>query len=70
MDFKTVFTTLSQAEADMVRSRLESSGFDVCVVGENSCQLNMDGNICVQVDQSQIEDARALLETVDQEEPA
>jgi hypothetical protein len=42
MDFATVFTALSPADAQLVRSRLEAAGFHPFVAGELSA-LSMDG---------------------------
>ena len=70
MAFKTVFSSLNPAEAELISSRLESSGFEVSVVGELATLSLATGGVLVQVEESQAEDARALLESKDQEEPA
>jgi hypothetical protein len=68
MAFTTVFTTLNSAEAELVSSRLESAGFEVCVVGELASLTLAAGGIRVQVDESQADDARALLKETEMEE--
>jgi hypothetical protein len=66
MDFATVFTALSPAKAQLVRSRLEAAGFHPFVKGELSA-LSMDGyslatgGIRVQVPETEAADAREFL---------
>ena len=66
MDFATVFTALSPADAQLVRSRLEAAGFHPFVKGELSA-LSMDGyslatgGIRVQVPDNEAADAREFL---------
>ena len=66
MDFVTVFTTLNSAEADLVRSQLEASGFEVTINTEYATleltPPTTAGGIRVQVPASQSEDAKALLD--------
>ncbi|MGD0207147.1 MAG: DUF2007 domain-containing protein [Verrucomicrobiota bacterium] len=66
MDFATVFTALSPADAQLVRSRLEAAGFHPFVAGELSA-LSMDGyslaagGIHVQVPEAEAADAKEFL---------
>lgn len=66
MQLVTVFQAFSPAEAQLVRSQLDSAGFFVHVAHELS-SLCLDGyslaagGILVQVPEDQAEDARALL---------
>ena len=66
MDFTTVFTALSPADAQLVRSRLEAAGFHPFVAGELSA-LSMDGyslatgGIRVQVPEAEAPDAKDFL---------
>jgi hypothetical protein len=68
MDFATVFTALSPADAQLVRSRLEAAGFHPFVAGELSA-LSMDGyslaagGIHVQVPEAEAANAKEFLET-------
>jgi len=68
MDFATVFTALSPADAQIVRSRLEAAAFHPFVAGELSA-LSMDGyslaagGIHVQVPEAEAIDAKEFLET-------
>jgi len=67
MDFVTVFTAFSPAEAQVVRSRLEAAEFHPFVTGELSA-LSMDGyslavgGIRVQVPEAEAADAKEFLE--------
>jgi hypothetical protein len=64
----TVFSTFNLAEAHVVRSRLEASGFYAEVKNELAA-LSIEGysmatgGIEVQVPEDQLEDARELLDT-------
>jgi hypothetical protein len=66
MDFATIFTAFSPAEAQLVRSRLEAAGFNPFVVGELSA-LTMEGyslaagGIRVQVPEAEADDAKEFL---------
>ena len=66
MDFATVFTALSPADAQLVRSRLEAAGFHPEVLHELS-SLSMDGyamaagGILVQVPDEEAADAKEFL---------
>ena len=66
MSLVTVFTSFSSAEAQLIRSRLEASGFHAIVMHELSA-LSMDGysmaagGIRVQVPETEAADARELL---------
>lgn len=62
MALVTVFTTLNPAEAELIRSRLESAEIEVCVVGELASLSLAAGGILIQVDEEKAEDARALVE--------
>ncbi len=67
MDFATVFTALSPADAQLVRSRLEAAGFHPFLKGELSA-LSMDGyslaagGIRVQVPEAEAADAKEFLD--------
>jgi hypothetical protein len=67
MDFATVFTAFSPAEAQLVRSRLEAAGFHPFVLGELSA-LSMDGysvatgGVRVQVPEAEAGDAQEFLD--------
>ena len=67
MDFATVFTALSPADAQIVRSRLEAAGFHPFVTGELSA-LSMDGyslttgGIRVQVPEAEAAEAKDFLD--------
>jgi hypothetical protein len=66
MNLVTVFSSFSPAEAQVVRSRLEASGFHAVVTHELSA-LSLDGysmaagGILVQVPENEVADARELL---------
>lgn len=68
MKLITVFTTFSPAEAQLIRSRLDASGFHALVAHELSA-LSMDGysmaagGIQVQVPEEEAADARQLIES-------
>jgi len=68
MKLVTVFSTFSPAEAHVVRSRLEASGFHAEVKNELAA-LSIEGysmatgGIEVQVLENQLEDARELIDT-------
>ncbi len=68
MKLVTVFSTFNPAEAHVVRSRLEASGFRAEVKNELA-SLSIEGysmatgGIEVQVPEDQLEDARELLDT-------
>ncbi len=67
MDFATVFTAFSPAEAQLVRSRLDAAGFHPFVVGELSA-LSMEGysvstgGVRVQVPEAEGADAKEFLD--------
>ena len=67
MTFATVFQTFNAAEAELVQSRLEAAGFQASVLNEmSSLTLGSPiaaGGISVQVPQEQALDARALIES-------
>lgn len=73
MSLVTVYRAFSPADAQLVRSRLEASDFDV-VVNNELAALSMDGysmvtgGILVQVPEDQAEEARELL-SLDLSEP-
>jgi hypothetical protein len=67
MDFKTVFTTFSSAEANLLRGRLEVAGFDAVIHGELAGMslegyTSAAGGIRVQVPDDQAASARELIE--------
>jgi hypothetical protein len=67
MDFATIFTAFSPADAQIVRSRLEAAGFHPFVRGELSA-LSMDGyslatgGIRVQVPEAEAAEAKEFLD--------
>ena len=67
MDFVTIFTAFSPAEAQLVRSRLEAAGFHAFVIGE-AAALSMEGysmatgGIRVQVPETEGVDAKEFLQ--------
>jgi hypothetical protein len=67
MDFATVFSAFSPAEAQLVRARLEAAGFHPFVVGELS-SLTMEGysqaagGVRVQVPEAEANDAKEFLD--------
>ena len=73
MKLVTVYQAFSSADAQLVRSRLEASGFHAVVQHELS-SLSMEGysmaagGILVQVPEAEVEDARALIESKDDED--
>ncbi|MEO6182858.1 MAG: DUF2007 domain-containing protein [Verrucomicrobiota bacterium] len=74
MDFATVFKTFNSAEANLVAAQLESAGFEPTVLNElSSLTLGSAitaGSIRVQVPESQSADARALIESTVNAQPA
>lgn len=70
MSLTTVYTALSAADAQLVNSRLEAAGFHSVVMGELSA-FSLEGytlaagGIRVQVPESEVEDARLLLDSPD-----
>lgn len=67
MELRTVYTTLSSADANLLRGRLEVGGFDAFLHGEMSGMnlegyLSAGGGIRVQVPENQADEARALIE--------
>lgn len=73
MQLVTVYKAFSSADAQLVRGRLEASGFHAVVQHELS-SLSMEGysmaagGILVQVPESEVDDARALIESKDGED--
>ena len=67
MELKTVFSTFSSAEANLVRGRLEVAGFQAFIHGEIA-GMNFEGytaatgGIRIQVPEDQFAEARALVE--------
>lgn len=70
MELVTIFNTFNPAEAQLVRSRLEAAGLPANVAHETAA-LSTDGygmavgGIKVQVTKDRVEEARALLASVD-----
>ena len=65
MELVVVFRTFDLAEAQLVRSRLETAGIDAEVTHENSA-ANLDvpgGGVRVVVPAEEAEDARELIES-------
>jgi hypothetical protein len=66
MKLQTVYQAFNPADAGLVRSRLEASGFHPFVAHENSA-LSLDGyamaagGILVQVPESEVAEARELI---------
>jgi hypothetical protein len=67
MDFVTVSHAATPAEAELVRSRLEANGFAVNLKSENAAMSFggglILGGIQVQVQETEAQNARALLES-------
>jgi hypothetical protein len=61
MDFVTVYSTLNPADADLIRSRLESAGFVVNMRYEDAGMGIEITDLLVQVPAERAEDARALV---------
>ena len=74
MKLVTVYTAFSSADAQLIRSRLDAAGIHAVVQHEASA-LSMEGysmaagGIQVQVPDSEAEEARALIESNDEEDP-
>jgi hypothetical protein len=69
MDRMIIFRTFDLAEAQLVRGRLEGAGFSAVVEHENSA-ANFDvagGGVRVTVPTDQAEDARALIQSTNNE---
>jgi len=68
MKLVTVYQAFNPGDAQVIRSRLEASGFHAIVANELS-SLSMDGyamaagGILVQVPDAEVADARALIES-------
>lgn len=68
MKLVTVYKAFSSADAHLIRSRLDASGLHPVVQHEDSA-LSMEGysmaagGIAVQVPETEVEDARALIES-------
>lgn len=65
MELVVIFRTFDLAEAQVIRSRLESAGLDATLQGENSA-ANFDvpgGGVRVVVPAAQAAEARALVES-------
>jgi hypothetical protein len=68
MSLTTVYTALNAADAQLIHSRLEAAGFHSVVMGELSA-FSLEGytlaagGIRVQVPESEVEDARLLIES-------
>ena len=74
MKLVTVYTSFSSADAQLIRSRLDAAGFHAMVQHELS-SLSMEGysmaagGILVQVPDSEAQDARALIESNESDDP-
>jgi hypothetical protein len=74
MELVTVLNTFSSAEAQLVRSRLEAAGIPANVVHETAA-LSIDGyamaagGIEVQVTDDRVEEAKALLASINDTTP-
>ena len=64
MDFVTVYKALSSADAELMRTRLESAGFVVAIENEDAV-LGSEAGILVRVPDDKAEEARALLDFTD-----
>lgn len=75
MEPVTVYRSFNAADANLIASRLEASGFDTFIAHELSA-LTMDGyamaagGIKVQVPEDQASDARELIESASTDENA
>ena len=74
MDRVTVFSSFSGPEAQLVCARLRTAEFQATVEGE-AAAFSMEGyslatgGICVQVSENEYDDARALIKSVESDEP-
>ena len=71
MDFVTVSKAVSDAEAELIKSRLEANGFFVNLKTEDEAVSfgygAAVGGVQVQVPEAEVEDARALLASTEPE---
>jgi hypothetical protein len=66
MDFVTIYSTLNVADAELIRSRLESANFVVNVKNEDAALgIETSGGILLQVPADKAEEARALIDYQD-----
>ena len=68
MEFVTVYTTLNLADAELIRSRLESADFTVNVKNEDAV-LGTEAGVLIQVPEGEAEEARVLLNYQDPANP-
>lgn len=67
MELRTIYTTFSSADANLMRGRLEVGGYDAFIHGELS-GMTLDGYVAtsggirVQVPEDQAVEARALID--------
>jgi hypothetical protein len=64
MEFVTVYRALTVADAELMRSRLESADFVVDIENEDAV-LGSEAGILVRVPEDRAEEARALLDYKD-----
>ena len=67
MELRTIYTTFSSADANLLRGRLEVGGFDAFIHGEVAGMtlegyVSASGGIRIQVPEDQADEARALIE--------
>jgi hypothetical protein len=62
MDFVTVFKTFSPAEAEVIRSQLETAGLFAQVTNDDAAFSGVSGGVRVQVPDEQAVQARELIE--------
>jgi hypothetical protein len=72
MDLVTVYRTYNPAEAQLIRSRLDAAGLAAEVINENAAQDLGIGvmNVMVQVPDSEAEEAREIIKSVQPAEPS
>ncbi len=66
MELRTIYNTFNQADADLLRGRLEAAGFDSSIQGEFASvtvgSFSSAGGIRILVPEDQADEARALIE--------
>ena len=67
MELRTIYTTFSSVDANLLRGRLEVGGFDAFLHGEMAGMtlegyVSAAGGIRIQVPEDQADEARALIE--------
>lgn len=69
MELVTVFKTFNPAEAEVIRSQLETAGIPAEVMGNDAVFTGMSGPVLVQVSDDQAQQARELIEAPEEPPP-